>query len=71
MFQDNFSEFDFNQFINLLIQLSYIIYTKRRPCLTIGETYSILLKRFTLKNINHERILSIRKKYQLVIDYLL
>ena len=71
MFQDNFSEFDFNQFINLLVQLSYIIYTRKRPCLTIGETYSILLKRFTMKNINHQRILSIRKKYQLVIDYLL
>ena len=71
MFRDNFSEFDFNQFINLLIQLSYIIYIKRRPCLTIGETYSNLLKRFTFKNINHERISFLRQKYQKVIDYLL
>ena len=71
MFQDNFSEFDFNQFINLLVQLSFIIYTKRRPCLTIGETYSILLKRFTIKNINYQRIFSLKKKYHKVIDYLL
>ena len=71
MFRDNFSEFDFNQFINLLIQLSYIIYIKRRPCLTIGETYSNLLKRFTFKNINHERISFLRQKYQKGIDYLL
>ena len=71
MFQDNFSEFDFNQFINLLVQLSYIIYTKRRPCLTIGETYSVLLKKFSLKKINQERISTLKKKYSLVIDYLL
>ena len=71
MFQDNFSEFDFNQFINLLVQLSYIIYTKRRPCLTIGETYSVLLKRFSLKKLNQERISSLKKRYSLVIDYLL
>ena len=71
MFQDNFSEFDFNQFINLLVQSSYIIYTKRRPCLTIGETYSILLKKFKLKKNNQERISTLKYKYQPVIDYLL
>ena len=72
MFQDNFSEFDFNQFINLLVQLSYLIYTKRRPCLTIGETYSVLLKKLSLKQIkNDERISFLKKKYSLVIDYLL
>ena len=71
MFKDNFSEFDFNQFINLLVQLSYIIYTKRRPCMTIGETYSILLKKFSIKKLKSEKIPILKKKYSKVIDYLL
>ena len=71
MFKDNFSEFDFNHFINLLVQLSYIIYFKRRPCLTIGETYGNLLKRLSFKNINQERLSALKKKYSKVIDYLL
>ena len=71
MFQDNFSEFDFNQFINLLVQLSYIIYSKKKPCLTIGESYGNFLRRLSFKNLNQNRILSLKKKYRKVINYLL
>ena len=46
LFGDNLVDFDFNQFCNLLVQISFLIYTKRRPTLTIGETYGILLRRF-------------------------
>ena len=70
LFKENISEFNFNQFINLLVQVSYLIYTKRRPSLTIGETYGILLKRFSL-NKNAEQISLLKKKYSSVIDYLL
>ena len=70
LFKENLNEFHFNQFINLLVQTSYLIYTKRRPTLTIGETYGILLKRFSLNN-NAEKIALLKKKYEAVIDYLL
>ena len=70
LFKENISEFNFNQFVNLLVQVSYLIYTKRRPTLTIGETYGILLKRFSLNN-NAEKIALLKKKYEAVIDYLL
>jgi hypothetical protein len=66
LFKENLSEFNFNQFINLLVQISYLIYTKRRPALTIGETYGIMLKRFTLNN-NAEKIAFLKKKYEDVI----
>ena len=71
LFNENLSEFNFNQFINLLVQLSYLIYTKRRPTLTIGETYGILLKRFSIANNNAKKVELLKIKYQPVIDYLL
>ena len=70
LFKENLNEFNFNHFINLLVQVSYLIYTKRRPTLTIGETYGILLKRFSLNN-NALKIELLRQKYKPVIDYLL
>ena len=70
LFKENLNEFNFNQFINLLVQVSHLIFIKRRPTLTIGETYGILLKRFTLKN-NAQKMALLRKKYEPVIDYLL
>jgi hypothetical protein len=45
LFNDNIIDFDFNQFCNLLVQISYLLYIKRRPTLTIGETFGILLSR--------------------------
>jgi hypothetical protein len=70
LFGDNLVDFDFNQFCNLLVQISFLIYTKRRPTLTIGETYGILLRRFKLANQNESHI-QIRKKMEPVIDLLL
>ena len=71
LFNENLNEFNFNQFINLLVQLSYLIYTKRRPTLTIGETYGILLKRFSIANDNAKKVELLKIKYHQVIDYLL
>ena len=70
LFNDNLVDFDFNQFCNLLVQISFLIYTKRRPTLTIGETYGILLRRFKLANQSENQI-QIRKKMEPVIDLLL
>ena len=70
LFNDNLVDFDFNQFCNLLVQISFLIYSKRRPTLTIGETYGILLRRFQLSNQN-ESLINIRKKMEPVIDLLL
>ena len=70
LFGDNLIDFDFNQFCNLLVQISYLIYTKRRPTLTIGETYGILLRRFKLLN-QSEASIKLRKTMEPVIDLLL
>ena len=70
LFNDNISEFDFNQFCNLLVQISFLLYTKRRPTLTIGETYGILLRRFKLSN-ESESLTKTRKNLEPVIDLLL
>ena len=70
LFNDNLVDFDFNQFCNLLVQISFLIYTKRRPTLTIGETYGILLRRFKLSN-QSESHAQMRIKMEPVIDLLL
>ena len=70
LFNDNLVDFDFNQFCNLLVQISFLIYSKRRPTLTIGETYGILLRRFKLSNQN-ESMIKKRKEMEPVIDLLL
>ena len=70
MFRFNLSEFDFNQFINILMQLAYIIFRRYRPCLTIGEAYGNLLRKFVIKHINQHQIDFLYKKYQKVIDYI-
>ena len=70
LFNDNLVDFDFNQFCNLLVQISFLIYTKRRPTLTIGETYGILLRRFKLSQQN-ESAIKMRKQMEPVIDLLL
>ena len=71
MFNYNLSEFDFNQFLNLSFQLSYIIFMRLKPCITIGEAYGNLLKRFTIRHINEGQIIFLQKKYQQVIQYIL
>ena len=70
LFNDNLSEFDFNQFCNLLVQISYLLYTKRRPTLTIGETYGILLRRFKIGN-ESETLIKTKRQLEPVIDLLL
>ena len=71
MFKYNLSEFDFNQFINLIVQLSYIIYSRFRTCLTIGESYGNFIKKFVINQINAKQIDFLNKKYRKVFDYIL
>ena len=71
LFKENLNEFNFNQFSNLLVQVAFLIYSKRRPTLTIGETYGFLLKRFSLNKNNTHKLLLLKRKYKQVIDYLL
>ena len=70
LFNDNIIDFDFNQFCNILVQISYLLYIKRRPTLTIGETYGILLSRFKMPN-QIESSVQMRKKMKPVINLLL
>ena len=70
LFNDNISEFDFNQFCNLIVQISFLLYTKRRPTLTIGETYGILLRRFKIQD-ESESLVKTKKNLEPVIDLLL
>ena len=70
LFKGNLNEFSFSQFNDLLIQTSYLIYTKQRKSFTISETYGFLLKRLSL-NKNIEKIELLKRKYKKVIDYLL
>ena len=71
MFKYNLTEFDFNQFINISFQLSYIIFSRFKPCITIGEAYGNLLRRFAIKQINQGQIIFLQKKYRQVIQNIL
>ena len=70
LFNDNISEFDFNQFCNLIVQISFLLYTKRRPTLTIGETYGILLRRFKI-GTESESLVKTKKTLEPVVELLL
>ena len=70
LFNDNISEFDFNQFCNLIVQISFLLYTKRRPTLTIGETYGILLRRFKIGS-ESESLVKTKKTLEPVVELLL
>ena len=50
LFNENLNEFTFEQYNNLLIHLSYLIFTKIRPTMCLGECYGNLLRRFNLQN---------------------
>ena len=50
LFNENLNEFTFEQYNNLLIHLSYLIFTKIRPTMCLGESYGNLLRRFNLQN---------------------
>ena len=70
MFKYNLSEFDFNQFINLLVQIAYILYYKFKPSLTIGEAYGNFIRRLAVDKINEHQIDFLNRKYQEVFDYI-
>ena len=70
LFNENLNEFTFEQYSNLLVHLSYLIYTKIRPTMCLGECYGNLLKRL---NLQSETETTTKKKnaMQPVIDLLL
>ena len=52
LFNENLSEFTFDQYSNLLVHLSYLIFTKIRPTMCLGECYGNLLTETTRKKKN-------------------
>ena len=67
IFGDNIFNFTYEQFCNMLIQLSYLIYTKRRDTLTISECYGNLLRRFVPNKLTDATI-KLNRKMKPVID---
>ena len=70
LYNENLTEFNFDQFNNLLIHLSYLIYSKVRPSLTISECYGHLLKKLDLQEETESTKVK-KNKMQPVIDLLL
>ena len=70
LFNENLTSFTFEQYNNLLIHLSYIIYTKKRPTLTISECYGNLLRKLSLQEETDGTIKK-KNRMQPVIDLLL
>ena len=70
LFNENLSEFTFDQYSNLLVHLSYLIFTKIRPTMCLGECYGNLLKKL---NLQSETETTTKKKnmMQSVIELLL
>ena len=67
LFNDDYSEFDFNQFCNILVQIAYLMYIKRRPTLTISETFGILMRKLKIKDeINSNKRDNIKKMSQVI-----
>ena len=50
LFNENLNEFTFEQYSNLLVHLSALIYTKIRPTMSLGECYGNLLKKLSLRS---------------------
>ena len=70
LYNENLTAFTFEQYSNLLIHLSYLIYSKVRPSLTISECYGNMLRKFSMEQEN-EGIMKKKKPMQPVIDLLL
>lgn len=66
LFNDNIPEFDFNQFCNILVQIAYLMYIKRRPTLTISETFGILMRKLKIKDENNSKTDNIKKMSQVI-----
>ena len=66
---ENLNELDYNQFIFLLIQFSFLIFTKKRNTLTISECYGFLLRK--LINIKKtESTNKLNKRFLPIFDYI-
>ena len=70
LFNENLSSFNFDQYNKLLIYLSYIIYTKKRPSLTISECYGNFLRKLSLQEETDGTIKK-KNRMQPVTDLLL
>jgi hypothetical protein len=70
LYGENLTAFTFEQYSNLLIHLSYLIYSKKRPTLTIGECYGNLLRKMSLEQ-ETEGTVKKKNRMQPVIDLLL
>ena len=70
LYNENLTTFSFEQYTNLLIHLSYIIYSKIRPTLTISECYGNLLKKLSLQE-ETEGVVKKKNPMQPVINLLL
>ena len=70
LYNENLTSFTFDQYNNLLIHLSYLIYTKIRPTMTISECYGNFLKKLSLQE-ETEGTIKKKNNMQPVIDLLL
>ena len=70
-FGENLNELNYEQFIYLLIQISYLIYNKSKEVLSLSESYGTLLNKFK-QNINHklEGTIRIKKRFDKIVNYL-
>ena len=68
IFGENLNNFNFEEFLTLLIQLSYLIYTKTRDTLTISECYGSLIKKLKIRDNLTNGIDIIKNKMDSVID---
>ena len=68
IFGENLNNFNFEEFLTLLIQLSYLIYTKTRDTLTISECYGSLIKKMKIRDNLTNAIDIIKDKMDSVID---
>ena len=70
LFNENLTEFTFEQYSNILVHLSYLIFTKIRPTMCLGECYGNLLRRLNMRN-ETENTTKKKNMMQPVIDLLL
>ena len=65
-FNEDILEFDFQQFCNILVQISYLMYIKRRPTLTISETFGMLMRKLKIKDETNSKNDNIKKMNQVI-----
>ena len=70
IYNENLTSFTFEQYTNLLIHISYLIYTKIRPSLTVSECYGNLLKKLSQQE-ETETVVKKKNPMQPVINLLL